>query len=251
MPRGDRSAHPHRGVSGSFRGTVGYRGVSADDASDPAVVFPPRPVTVPASSTTPLTAGSDTIEAGGGGVTIDNGSDPPVAVSTLVAPTAVVDGEEATFRGVIVSPTEPTTSDAQFWLQNGPNGTSYQLYVRDEPNEDWLLASAGLGQANDDDGIEHADRQVGIWNANYGGVNGMEVQSATGLEVIRIRSISADGNTVAQITVGAGRVQIDFAAAVIFGSGVLPTSDPGVFGQLYTDGTPATGVPKAALVSGG
>jgi hypothetical protein len=66
MPRGDRSRHPYRGVSGTFRGTVGYSGVSADAQNDPAVVFPPRPVTVPAAATTPLQAGSDSIEAGGG-----------------------------------------------------------------------------------------------------------------------------------------------------------------------------------------
>jgi hypothetical protein len=51
MPRGDRSRHPYRGVSGAFRGTVGYSGVSADAQNDPAVVFPPRPVTVPAAAT--------------------------------------------------------------------------------------------------------------------------------------------------------------------------------------------------------
>jgi hypothetical protein len=81
MPRGDRSRHPYRGVSGSFRGTVGYSGVSADAQNDPAVVFPPRPVTVPAAATAPLTAGSDTINAGGG-VTVTDGT-ATVTASTI------------------------------------------------------------------------------------------------------------------------------------------------------------------------
>jgi hypothetical protein len=83
MPRGDRSRHPYRGVSGSFRGTVGYSGVSADAQNDPAVVFPPRPVTVPAAATAPLTAGSDTINAGGG---LETPVTEPFAVAPITDP---------------------------------------------------------------------------------------------------------------------------------------------------------------------
>lgn len=56
---------------------------------------------------------------------------------------------------------------------------------------------------------------------------------------------------------GDGNNSLELNTAGVFLTGAtinfagLPTSDPGVAGQLYSDGAPSAGVPKALMVSGG
>lgn len=202
---------------------------------------------------------------GGSGVTVDNGVDAPAAVTTLVARTALIDGDTATIGQITISADAPDIGAAQFWLNlvdttnmgiNAGKQPSYQLYVRNPDNDRWILASAGISIMG---APESGDpRIVGFFDAANVAWLGMFVDPQ-GLAV-NITAPAADG-TNGQVYVTSTGVEVrwngdpahfgillDETGLRITG---IPTTDPGVARALYTDGVPSTGVPKALMVSGG
>lgn len=204
--------------------------------------------------------------AGDGSVLIDNGTDDPAAVTTLVAG-ATIDGDTATFKTVIVQAGAPETGAADFWLATVPSDDmglgvnkqpAYQLYVRNPDDDGWLLASAGgtrLDAGNDSD-----PRTIGFWDAENGEWIGLRIDP-TGRDV-RVSTTAADGGQ-GLVDVGPTAVEVRWWGAVLgapfriilddTGLRILgiPTADPLVAGALYSNGVPSAGVPKALMVSGG
>jgi hypothetical protein len=84
---------------------------------------------------------------GGSGVTVDNGTDPPAAVTTLAAAGAVIAGDTATVPTVIVSSDDPGAIGAgRLWLRMGTDSlstTPLGLFVRSAADDDWFPAAMG------------------------------------------------------------------------------------------------------------
>jgi hypothetical protein len=221
MPRGDRSRHPYRGVSGTFRGTVGYSGVSADAQNDPAVVFPPRPVTVPAAATMPLQAGSDSIEAGGG-----------VTNSAPAGSVAVSDGTDITgsanltwddvgnVLGLAAAENGGGTIDAGgIVIETGfaTDGASGDIDIRVDPNDlsgtgGNVLIQAGTGQTG-----SGGDVFISAGSAVTSGTNGS-------VQILDGSGHSIEMNPSGMFLLG-GVVVLDS----------LPTADPVNAGQVWND----------------
>jgi hypothetical protein len=113
VPRGDRSRHPYRGVSGAFRGTVGYSGVSADAQNDPAVVFPPAIVGTPETLDLIERLDGEDVSVGGGAGTLEDPGNvwepsAPVEVGYRIAET--VNGALRVFETTTSGTTHATAS---------------------------------------------------------------------------------------------------------------------------------------------
>ena len=90
----------------------------------------------------------DPVDSGGsGGVTVDNGSDPPAAVTRLVAPGADVSMPgTATLTQIVISTQDPGAIGAgNIWLNPdaapGTGSDAVMLLVRDEADSEWYAVT--------------------------------------------------------------------------------------------------------------
>jgi hypothetical protein len=131
VPRGDRSRHPYRGVSGAFRGTVGYSGVSADAQNDPAVVFPPAIVGTPETLDLIERLDGEDVSVGGGAGTLEDPGNvwepsAPVEVGYRIAET--VNGALRVFETTTSGTTHATaTGFTDFSVNLAPLGLTTEF----------------------------------------------------------------------------------------------------------------------------
>jgi hypothetical protein len=133
--------------------------------------------------------------AGGGSVTVTDGTTTVENVMTVQAPRVSEDSPGvAIIVPVIVSDAAPTVPEGFFWLRQTDDGNSYQLYVYWE--ESWIQASAGLGAGDYGDGFEdQTQRQVGFFDVDNGALVGISVDA--GGRQVKLQSTSVDGNDMA------------------------------------------------------
>jgi hypothetical protein len=167
--------------------------------------------------------------AGGGSVTVTDGTTTVENVMTVQAPRVSEDSPGvAIIVPVIVSDAAPTVPEGFFWLRQTDDGNSYQLYVYWE--ESWIQASAGLGAGDYGDGFEdQTQRQVGFFDVDNGALVGISVDA--GGRQVKLQSTSVDGNDMAELTMTPTAVTIEGAIH----APTLPTADPNVAGQLWND----------------
>lgn len=81
-----------------------------------------------------------------------------------------------------------------------------------------------------------------------GSFNKFFVSGENGRVAVNTGTVTSAQFTVKGTISGSGDLKIQGNEVDFTG---LPTSDPGVLGRLYTDGTPSAGIPKPLMVSGG
>jgi hypothetical protein len=82
---------------------------------------------------------------------------------------------------------------------------------------------------------------------NGSGIRFQVADNGVALDSTRLTEITPDGFKVA---VAGAQFHVQYDPFAVFIDG-LPTSDPGVATELYTNGAPSAGVPKPLMVSGG
>lgn len=87
------------------------------------------------------------------------------------------------------------------------------------------------------------------WFQLFGG----DYSAAPGSQYIQIAIVPGSPTllTIVGATAGGAYVELDIGSDGSVSFYGLPTSDPGVAGQVYSDGVPSAGVPQALKISGG
>jgi hypothetical protein len=177
----------------------------------------------------------------GGGVTVTDGT-VSVTASSIRVPLAVDEGAGVVLTShLVIAASDPgAIGSGNFWLNPDVSGGSYgsplpQLHVRNETDDDWYVVTAPI------DGSSTGSQFIATTGADAYEL----AQSGTS---IQMRS----GDTARKIQLFSDGIEIKSDGYILISNG-LPTSDPGAghAGELFTDGVPSAGVPKALMVSGG
>jgi hypothetical protein len=171
---------------------------------------------------------------GDSGVTVDNGTDPPAAVTTLVAPGAVIAGEQATLAALsfqLIGPVRVNVGDSGAKILNSQGPGAGGVEIADIPDgsvvDAWI---AGPGWVSPGGGLTTILGYVGVgslavWDT-VGPLNGWDLMSPSGGQTVISEYFAPGGLFEAQRGV---RAVADGDQTLIAGY------------QTNNDGTPSSG----------
>jgi hypothetical protein len=206
---------------------------------------------------------------GGGNISATDGTTTVANVTTLQSGIVVAGGAGVALTGTaVISPTDPGAIGAgNLWMDSASGTNSiYPLFVRDPSNAYWIQAS--LGDTLSTDGpiggysVVDVDGNVLVnvhidTNAGHGQYSADAFSAGNNSPDSQV-TLNPDHAKLVHTGAGPGyaitSVSVEDIGTVVHGAlnfDSLATSDPGIAGQVYSDGAPSAGVPKALMVSGG